>query len=370
MGLRMDLQYFAESGGQEKTEKATPKKRQDTRKKGQVAKSNDVNTALILLFVFILLFAYAAVPGQFLHDLFMEIYINYVGMAFTIENVMALFLDLLFEIAVVLVPIMLAALIAGVVSNMVQVGVLFAPEAIKPKLSKINPINGIKRIFSARAIVELFKAILKIILVGLVAFGILWLYADELLRLALVDVMDGFHLVSYLTGMIGIASALLLLILAVPDYVYQRYDHEKQIRMSKKEVKDEHKKMEGDPLIKSKRRDRAKEMAMQRMMQEVPKADVVITNPTHYAIALHYDGDVMAAPTIIAKGADYTALRMRQVAELNAVPTLENQALARSLYDGADIGDEVPEDLFRAVAEVLAYVYRLPSIAPKRYPEV
>ncbi|QQK76364.1 flagellar biosynthesis protein FlhB [Salicibibacter cibarius] len=357
--MRMDLQYFAAEGGQEKTEKATPKKREDTRKKGQVAKSNDVNTAVILLIVFILLFAYAAVPGQFLHDLFTKMYINYAGMAFSIENVMALFLDLMSEVVIVLLPIFLAALLAGVVASMLQVGVLFAPEAIKPKLSKINPLKGIKRIFSARAIVELLKAFLKICLVGLLSFGIIWMYADELLQLALMDVVEGFQLVAWLTGVIGIACALLLLLLAVPDYVYQRYDHEKQIRMSKKEVKDEHKKMEGDPQIKSKRRQRAKDVAMQRMMQEVPKADVVITNPTHYAVALQYDGEVMAAPTVIAKGADYTALRMRQIANLNEVPIVENKPLARSLHDGTDIGQEVPEDLFRAVAEVLAYVYRI-----------
>ncbi|QDI90283.1 flagellar biosynthesis protein FlhB [Salicibibacter halophilus] len=356
--MRMDLQYFAE-GGQEKTETATPKKREDTRKKGQVAKSNDVNTAVILLVVFILLFVYAAVPGQFMHDLFIEMYINYAGMSFSIENVMALFFDLIFEIAIVLVPILIAALFAGVVSSMLQVGVLFAPEAIKPKLSKINPLKGIKRIFSARAIVELVKAFLKIVLVGLVAFGILGIYVDELLQLALMDVVEGFHLVAWLTGVIGIACALLLLLLSVPDYVYQRYDHEKQIRMSKQEVKDEHKKMEGDPQIKAKRRQRAKDVAMQRMMQEVPKADVVITNPTHYAVGLQYDGEVMAAPTVIAKGADYTALRMRQIAELNEVPIVENKPLARGLHDGTDIGQEVPEDLFRAVAEVLAYVYRI-----------
>ncbi|WP_227002710.1 flagellar biosynthesis protein FlhB [Salicibibacter kimchii] len=359
--MRMDLQYFAEAGGQEKTEKATPKKREDTRKKGQVAKSNDVNTAVILLSVFILLFAYAAVPGQFLHDIFTEMYINYMGMDFSIENVMALFLDLIFEVAIVLLPIFLAVLMAGVVASMLQVGVLFAPEAIKPKLSKINPLKGVKRIFSARAIVELVKAFLKIFLVGLLSFGIIWIYADELLQLALMDVVEGFQLVAWLTGVIGIACALLLLLLSVPDYVYQRYDHEKQIRMSKQEVKDEHKKMEGDPQIKAKRQQRAKEMATQRMMQEVPKADVVITNPTHFAVALQYDGEVMAAPTVIAKGADYTALRMRQVADLNEVPIVENKPLARSLHDGTDIGQEVPEDLFRAVAEVLAYVYRIGS---------
>ncbi|GAK02039.1 LOW QUALITY PROTEIN: flagellar biosynthesis protein FlhB [Geomicrobium sp. JCM 19037] len=353
MSMRMDLQYFTG----EKTEKATPKKRQDTRKKGQVPKSNDVNTAIILLVVFISLMAFASIPGQFMYDLFTEAYINTSGMTFTVENTMGFLTDVTVG-WIAVAPIMLVAAFAGVVASMMQVGVLFAPEAIKPKLSKINPLKG-KRIFSARALVELTKAILKIILVGMVAFGILWLYRDDLLFLALYDVNDGFLVVSQLTVMIGIASALLLLILSIPDLVYQRFDHEKQIRMSKHDVKDEFKKMEGDPLIKAKRKQRAQEMAMNRMMQEVPKADVSITNPTHYAVALRYDGETMQAPKVIAKGVDYNALRIRQVAKKHDISMVENRPLARSLYDGASLGEDVPEDLFKAVAEVLAYVYKL-----------
>ncbi len=157
----------------------------------------------------------------------------------------------------------------------------------------------------------------------------------------------------------GIAVAVLLLLLSIPDYLYQRYDHEKQIRMSKKDIKDEHKNMEGDPRIKSKRRQKQMDMAMQRMMQEVPKADVVITNPTHYAIALRYDEQISDAPLVVAKGVDYLALKIKNVASSHQVVTVENKPLARALYKQTDIGDQVPEELFKAVAEVLAYVYRL-----------
>ncbi|MBM7632608.1 flagellar biosynthesis protein FlhB [Geomicrobium sediminis] len=360
--LSMDLQYF--SG--EKTEKATPKKRQDTRKKGQVPKSTDINTALILLIVFIFLFVYAAVPAKFMQDLFYETYINYASLSFTVEDTMGMFQGIVIQMGIVIIPILLVAALTGVIASMVQVGVLFAPEVIKPKLSKINPLKGFKRIFSARALVELVKALLKIVLVGTLAFGILWMFRDDLLMLGLYDVLDGYYVVSLLTGMIGVASAILLLILAIPDLVYQRFDHEKQIRMSKHDVKDEFKKMEGDPLIKAKRRQKAQDLAMQRMMQEVPKADVVITNPTHYAVALKYDDSSMTAPKVIGKGVDYMALRIRKIATDHDIAIVENRPLARALYDGTDVDDEVPEDLFRAVAEVLAYVYRLENETKQR----
>ncbi|GAK10938.1 LOW QUALITY PROTEIN: flagellar biosynthesis protein FlhB [Geomicrobium sp. JCM 19039] len=340
-----------------KQKKQRRKKRQDTRKKGQVPKSNDVNTAIILLVVFISLMA-------FVHSWTIHVRLVYRGVYHVWHDVYGREYDGFLNrcdgwMVIAVAPIMLVAAFAGVVASMMQVGVLFAPEAIKPKLSKINPLKGLKRIFSARALVELTKAILKIILVGMVAFGILWLYRDDLLFFSLYDVNDGFLVVSQLTVMIGIASALLLLILSIPDLVYQRFDHEKQIRMSKHDVKDEFKKMEGDPLIKAKRKQRAQEMAMNRMMQEVPKADVVITNPTHYAVALRYDGETMQAPKVIAKGVDYNALRIRQVAKKHDISMVENRPLARSLYDGASLGEDVPEDLFKAVAEVLAYVYKL-----------
>ncbi|WP_240375327.1 flagellar biosynthesis protein FlhB [Bacillus piscicola] len=355
MKVRLDLQFFS----QEKTEKATPKKRQDTRKKGQVPKSNDVNTALLLLAVFLFLFFYGGTFFHFIIGMMRQVFTEYVQWDINEETIPVIFNELTAETAFVVIPVMLVALIVGAGASMLQVGFMFTPEAINFKLEKINPLSGVKRIFSIRALVELLKSLLKITLVGVLVFSIIWFSLDSLVFLSQRPVADGFSEIARLTGIIGVSVAILLLLLSVPDYIYQKYDHEKQIRMSKQDVKDEHKKMEGDPLIKSKRRKKQMDMAMQRMMQEVPEADVVITNPTHFAIALSYKEEQMAAPKVTAKGADYVAMRMKSLAKKHDVVMVENKLLARALYSQTEIGDEVPEELFKAVAEVLAYVYRL-----------
>ncbi|GAE24270.1 flagellar biosynthesis protein FlhB [Halalkalibacter wakoensis JCM 9140] len=352
---RLNLQYFAE----EKTEKATPKKRQDTRKKGQVAKSTDVNTAIILLLVFLFLWMFGGLLGETLFNLLKHTFQTYLLMDMTEATVSTLFYELVMEAALVLLPIMVIALIAGVAASYIQVGVLFAPEAVKMKLSKLDPIKGAKRIFSVRAIVELLKSLLKISLAGLVVFVIIWMSLEDVMLLSQKSVSEGFAMIAQLTALLGIAVAIILLILSIPDYLYQKYDHEKQMKMSKKDIKDEHKNMEGDPRIKSKRKQKQMEMAMQRMMQEVPKADVVITNPTHFAVALRYDEEKADAPFVVAKGVDFVAQKIKGIAADHEVVTVENKPLARALYHQADIGDQVPEDLFKAVAEILAYVYRL-----------
>ncbi|UOE96480.1 flagellar biosynthesis protein FlhB [Alkalihalobacillus sp. LMS39] len=353
--IKMDLQYFA----QEKTEKATAKKREDTRKKGQVPKSTDINTALILLIVFLFLWLFGGRLGEKLFQLLTHTFTQYLLMEITEQSVQSLFMELTVETVGVVLPILVIAMLGGVISSYIQVGVLFAPEAIKMKLSKLNPIQGAKRIFSARALVEFLKSMLKISLVGTVVFTILWINLDKVMILSQKSVGDAFSVIAQLAATMGVAVAILLLILAIPDYLYQRYDHEKQIRMSKQDVKDERKNMDGDPRIKSKRRQKQMEMAMSRMMQEVPNADVVITNPTHFAVALRYDGEKMDAPVVVAKGVDYVALKIKTIAKENQVVTVENRPLARALYSQAEIGSVVPEDLFKAVAEVLAYVYRL-----------
>lgn len=353
--LPVNLQFFA----QEKTEKATPKKQQETRKKGQVAKSTDINTAIILLLVFLLLWLIGSFVGEKIFTFVQYMFQDFLLYTLSPESVESLFIELTNQAAIMIAPIMAIAFLAGILSNYVQVGVLFAPEAIAMKLNKLDPIAGFKRIYSIRAIVELLKSLLKIFLIGLVTFTILWLSMDDFLFLSLIPIADSLALIGTLTVTMGISVAILLLFLAILDYIYQKYDHEKQIKMSKQDIKDEYKKTEGDPLIKSKIKEKQRQMAMQRMMQEVPKADVVITNPTHYAIALKYDGDKMDAPIIIAKGVDFLAQKIKSIAKENQIITVENRPLARALYDQAEIGDEVPEDLFKAIAEVLAYVYRI-----------
>jgi flagellar biosynthesis protein FlhB len=353
--LSLDLQFF--SG--EKTEKATPKKRDDARKKGQTAKSQDVNTAIILLAVFLFLTFSASYIGNIVFDLFNQTFQEYMLMELTENTVQVITMDIMKELALLLGPIMLVALLAGLFSNYIQVGVMFTTKPLEPKLEKIDPIKGFKRIFSLRAIVELLKSILKISFVGAITFVILWMNIDQVLSLSFKSVGESLATMASLTVQMGIAASLALLFLSLFDFLYQKYDFEKNIRMSKQDLKDEHKNIEGDPLIKSKIKQRQREMAMRRMMQEVPEADVVITNPTHFAIVLKYDENKMDAPYVVAKGVDYLAQKIKYIANENDVVMVENRPLARSLYDSAEIGDAVPEEFFKAVAEILAYVYRI-----------
>ncbi|HET7522162.1 MAG TPA: flagellar biosynthesis protein FlhB [Bacillales bacterium] len=344
---------------QEKTEKATPKKRQDSRQKGQVAKSADVNTALILLFMFLFLLFFGSSFIQKLLHIFQHTFTEYALMELTEESVEMLFVGLVIQAAKAAGPILAVAFIAAVASNYLQIGFLFSPEAVQFKPERINPLQGFKRIYSMRAIVEMVKSVLKIACIALVAFFFLWWRKDHLLSLGQLDPASAAAVLGRLIIETGLATSVVLIFISILDFVYQRYDHEKNLRMSKQEVKDEHKKTEGNPEIKSKIKEKQRQMATRRMMQEVPDADVVITNPTHYAVALKYDGDHMEAPVVTAKGAGYIAARIKEIARKHNVITLENRPLARSLYEQGEIGQAIPEAFFKAVAEILAYVYRL-----------
>jgi flagellar biosynthesis protein FlhB len=352
--LSLNLQFFAG----EKTEKATPKKKQDTRKKGQVAKSQDVNTALVLLVVFGVL----SFTGEYLLDGLMSIitftFNDFTNITLSVNYMQALFLDIVKEAALLLSPILVAALVGGLIANYMQVGVLFSPEAIKFKLEKINPIAGFKRMFSLRSIVELLKSLLKITVIGIVVFSVLWGKMDEILILSHKSIGAIAVTIAKLTVQMGLYASVALLVLSLMDYMYQRYDYEKNIRMSKQDIKDEYKNMEGDPLIKSKIKQKQREMAMHRMMQDVPTADVVITNPTHYAICLKYDEEKYDAPYVVAKGVDFIAQKIKLVAKENNVVMVENRPLARAMYNQVEIGDLVPEEFYKAVAEILAFVYQ------------
>ncbi|MGG3640713.1 flagellar biosynthesis protein FlhB [Bacillus gobiensis] len=355
MMIRLDLQYFAG----EKTEKATPKKRQESRKKGQVAKSSDVNTAFLIIFLFLSL----TLVGPFMRDrliaLIKSFYTEKLLFSLSLNNVKQLFIDMVTESALLLFPILGIAFLAGMAGNIMQVGFLFSTEAVKPDLKKIDPISGFKRIYSLRAIVELVKSILKIAIIGFVTFSVIWVHFGEIIRLPLLTAEEALSLIGKLTLYMGLFAGVALAFLALLDYLYQKYDFEKNIKMSKQDIKDEYKKTEGDPLIKSKIKQRQKEMAMRRMMQEVPKADVIITNPTHYAVAVKYDESKRDAPFVIAKGVDSIAFKIRQIASEHDVMKVENRPLARALYDQVELDHIVPEQFFKAIAEILAYVYRI-----------
>jgi flagellar biosynthetic protein FlhB len=353
--LRMNLQLFAG----EKTEKATPKKRNESRNKGQVAKSTEIPGSLILLGCICCLIMLGPFLQKQILAIFGDTLLHRLGMDVTPENIMVMFSNYLIQMLVFLAPIFVVVLLIAFGANYVQIGWLFTLEPLSPKLEKLNPINGAKGIFGVRSIVEFLKSSGKLIAIALVVYLVLWGEKERFLALASVPIEGIFSFVGSLTIRLGLYVAVLLFLLAVPDYIYQKYEYEKKLKMSKQDIKDEYKNAEGDPKIKGKIKQRQMQMAMMRMMQEVPHADVIITNPTHFAVALKYDGTKMDAPTVVAKGQDYTALRIREIAKQNDVIMMENKPLARALFEQTEVGHSVPADLFQAVAEVLAYVYRL-----------
>lgn len=353
--LPLDLQLFAG----EKTEKATPKKRQEARRKGQVAKSMELPSALILFGVVLLLFGYGSIMRNKIEKMFTSTFYDYIKMDMTMDNVTVLFGQLIFEYFILLAPIFGLALVMAVLASYSQIGFLLTMEPLKMSFSKLDPIKGIANLFKLRALVELLKSILKLSVIGLVVFFTIWNARAELLEMGRWPIIHTFSYTARLILILAVEIAVILLILALFDYMYQKYEYEKNLRMSKDEVKQEYKNTEGDPLIKGKIREKQRRMALQRMMQDVPNADVVITNPTHFAIAIKYDPNKADAPIVLAKGMDYIALKIRQVAEEHGIVRMENKPLARALYDQAEIGQTIPADLFQAVAEVLAYVYKL-----------
>lgn len=347
------------SGGQEKTEKPTPRRLQEARKKGQVAKSTDVNTAVVLLAAIVILRYQAEGIGHRLSELARRMLSEFPKEDFTVGSLYALSIGLGTETALMLAPTLLFLLIAGVLANYLQIGVLFSLEAIKPKFDKISPLQGFKRMFSRRSLVETLKALVKMGIVGWVVFQAISERYPQMAGAALMDKASASALFGSVAWEIAWRSVFVLIIFGLIDLFYQRWEYEKGLKMSKQEVKDESKQAEGDPIIKGRIRQAQRQMARRRMMSEVPKATVVITNPTHYAIALRYDRDSMEAPRVVAKGVDLVAQRIKEIARENGVPTVENVPLARALYKKADIDEEIPEDLYKAVAEILVMVQKM-----------
>jgi len=353
--LKLDLQLF----NQEKTEKATPKKRADARGKGQVASSQEIPSSIILLFVFLSFMMLGGYYKERLFRLFGDLLESNLNTELTTGNIMVMFSTYMMQLLMLIAPVFIIAVIVAILANYAQFGWLFTGKPLAPKLSKINPLNGFKQMFSLRSLVELAKSLIKLLIIGVMVYLTINGEIDAILAMGHFTPEEILSFTASITLELGIKIAVLLVVLAFFDFLYQRYEHEKSLKMSKQDIKDEHKKAEGDPLIKGKIKEKQRRMAIQRMMQDVPKADVIITNPTHYAVALQYDGTKMEAPIVLAKGTDYIALKIRDIAKENGVMTMENRPLARALYDRAEIGQTIPADLFQAVAEVLAYVYKL-----------
>lgn len=354
----MYLQLFAE----EKTEKATPKKRQDVRKKGQVFQSRDLNNAVILLIGALLLNIFFPVFVSSIFNLIKQlstIYIQNINDIYTIQNMHAFFTSIILSILEIILPALIIILIASLAMNFGQVGFAVSGENMGFKLNRLNPIEGFKRIFSKKGIIELLKSILKIVIVGYVAYVTIRSQINIFPRLMNMSVSE---MINYLESSVvglGLKLGLVVMILSVLDYAYQWWDFEKNIMMTKEEIKEELKETEGNPQIKSKVRDKQRRMSMNRMIKSVEDADVVITNPTHIAVALKYDPKIAGAPLLVAKGVDFLAEKIKNIAKKNDVPIVENVQVARALYSMTEIGEAIPEDLYYAVAEILAFVYSM-----------
>lgn len=353
MEFRINLQLFAG----EKTERATPRRREEARKKGQVAKSVEINTVLGLVISLLVLRAWLPSMMQEFNTFFTHVF-TYAAGDLTLKTTVNLLMDIILVLVKLAGPLLLAAMVAGYAANVLQIGFLFTSETLKFDLNRLNPVKGMQRIFSKRALAELIKSLLKTCLVGYVAVSFLLGELPGLGLLMDIPVDSALIYIGDITFSAGWRILAILFVLAVADYGYQVYEYEQSLKMSKQEIKEEYKNIEGDPQLRAKLRERQRQLATRRMMQEVPKATVVITNPTHVAVALKYSEE-MSAPELVAKGQDYLAQRIKEVAADNEVAIVENRSLAWLIYEKVGIGKAIPVDLYQAVAEVIAYVYKL-----------
>lgn len=361
--LMLDLQFFAEEGpGGEKTEEPTPKKLEDARKEGQVARSQELTTAVGLITLFALLKIIVSVLADSFSESFNLFYGSmdtYAHDVFNSGYATAFVNEAMTQILIICLPIFAAAIAAAIIINALQVKWKPTAKPLKPKFSKISPMKGFKRMFSKEKLFDLLKAVVKIALVGYMTYSTLVDEADTINILYDIDLFPAVMLIGNIVINMGIKISIVFLVIGVADYIYQKIKFTRDMRMTKQEIKDEFKQTEGDPKIKGQIRQKMREASRRRMMQRLPEADVVITNPTHLACAIKYDRETQKAPILIAKGADFLAQRIKEVARENFIPIVENKPLARMLYHNVELEEEIPEELYQMTAEVLAYVYSL-----------
>jgi flagellar biosynthesis protein FlhB len=342
-----------------RTEKPTPKRREKARSEGSVAKSAELNSAVVLVTASFMLIWFGAQLTRGLGQIMINIFTDMGKVEITTDSMPVYMWAGMKNIVLLLAPIFAGLMVAGIAVNVGQIGFKVTPKAAYPKFSRVNPINGFKRLFTVRSLVELAKSIIKMLLVGGVVYVTITSQFSRVYSLVRVPVEALGATIGDIVGHVFLMASLSLIVLGALDYLYNRYDFEKSLKMTKEEVKEEAKQADGDPKVKGKIRELMFKSSFRRMMKKLPEADVVITNPTHYAVALKYDRHRSSAPIVIAKGARLVALRIREVAKEHGIPIVENPPLARALYAAADIGQEIPVELYKAVAEVLAYVYRL-----------
>lgn len=364
--MRYDLQFFAKDGpGGEKTEEPTAKKLDDARKEGQVAKSKEIGNAFSILALFIVLKVYLGTIGNKFIELFSAVYnqlpdvcVMYNG-ELPVSALTTLVRGMMIQLAIIIAPVFIVGVIVAFVCDLVQVKWKPTTKPMQPKFSKLNPINGVKKIISLNSLMELLKSALKLGVVGYMTYSYLKDRVDQIYILYNISLKQAIGLVGEIVVDLGIRVAAVYMVIAFLDYAYQKWKFKEDMKMTKQEVKDEYKNQEGDPQVKGKQKQRMREASMRRMMQQLPEADVVITNPTHYAVAIKYDPDKYDAPYVLAKGEDYLAQKIKDVAREHEIEIVENKPLARMLYANVEIGGLVPPELYQAVAEVLAFVYHL-----------
>ncbi len=349
---------MAEDTG-DKTEAPTQRRREEAREQGNVARSVDLTASAVLVGGMVLLNWY----GQNIFSALSGVVRKMLGVAWlgsvdprsATDGVVAS----IYTVCVAMAPLMIGMMLIAVVINIAQVGLQLTPEKLQPNLGALNPLKGAGRLFQGQGLMKLVMGLLKMALVGVTAYSAIHGRMSLILGVERLEFLQIFQVGAEMVYRIGLRVALLLFVLALFDYIWQRYQLEKSLKMSKQEVKDEMRRMDGDPKLKQRRRQIAQQMAQKKLQKDVPTADVVITNPTEYAIALKYDENAMHAPRVVAKGQGVIAKRIRELAIAAGVPILERKPLARALYKVVEVGQEIPEEFYAAIAEILAYVYEL-----------
>ncbi len=354
----IDLQLFAEDGGGEKSEQPTPRRRRKAREKGEVFQSKEMVSCALLLFCFVTLwYAFSGMSEQ-LQRLALESFGPNLGVDWNTGDVTSLMSGLTLRFMMLMLPLFGVTLLVAVGGSVLQTGLIFTLQPLSPKLSRINPLEGIKKVVSMRALVNMVKSLLKVGAVGYVAYITIASRIDDFPLFLRLPLPVALAETAALLQVLLLRAVLVLGLVGVIDYFYERSEHEKNLRMTRHEVKQEMRETEGDPQVAGRRRSVRQQAARQRMITAVPAADVVVTNPTHYAVALKYDFDGMDAPMVVARGRGLLAQRIREVAAEHGVTIEERPPLARALYEMSEVGDSIPPDLYEAVAEVLAYVWK------------
>lgn len=364
--LKYNLQFFAKDGpGGEKTEPATAKKIDDARKEGQVAKSKELSNGISLLALFLTLRLFVSFVGDKLIENYVMVYskiIDVVGQGnlnFNSKMMSWILSEALIRILIILLPFLGIGVIIAFVVDLFQVKWKITSKPLEPKLDKMDPVKGLKRMFSMRSIVELIKSIAIIGVMAWIVYDVLISQIIALYSLYDISLLTAIGYIGDLVLDLGMNISVAMCIIGLADYIYQKLKFKKDLMMTKQEIKDEYKNSEGDPQIKGQIKRRMQQASQRRMMQNIPQADVVITNPTHYAVAIKYEAMSASAPVVLAKGQDFLAAKIKEAAKENKIEIIENKPLARMLYANVEVGEEIPAELYQAVAEVLAYVYSL-----------